>query len=296
MGLGSSPIALRIRPRAAPVVQDWGMSEHEQNPSYAPAPDAEKVGRARWTRLAMVGFAMALAGPVLMVVAGLLGGVDVEPFFLIVSAIALCGLVLSTIRSVVARVVAAVAALLVGMALFWTAFGLMSMAAFFDFVPGILVLPGVLVAIGATIASIRAMRRGDFTLATDGRERSVVVGILGMVLILTAASAVLTATSRTTARAADADELVVMDNFGFDPEDLEVAAGSTILVKNDDPFLHTFTVDELDIDVEVGPGSSKLVQLPSGADEGDYVLYCEPHTSDPDDPSDDDMAGTLVVE
>jgi hypothetical protein len=30
-----------------------------------------------------------------------------------------------------------------------------------------------------------------------------------------------------------------------------------IVVKNDDPLLHTFTIDDLDIDVSLSPGASR---------------------------------------
>jgi hypothetical protein len=42
-----------------------------------------------------------------------------------------------------------------------------------------------------------------------------------------------------------------MTDFEFDPESLSVAAGDSVLVKNSDPFVHTFTVEELDIDVSL---------------------------------------------
>jgi hypothetical protein len=66
-----------------------------------------------------------------------------------------------------------------------------------------------------------------------------------------------------------------------------------VLVQNDDPFTHTFTIDELGIDIELGPYSEELVELPG--DSGTYVLYCEPHTSDTEEPSDDDMAAELTI-
>jgi hypothetical protein len=28
---------------------------------------------------------------------------------------------------------------------------------------------------------------------------------------------------------------------------------------------------------------------------GTYILFCEPHTSDPDDPSEDDMASEITI-
>lgn len=81
--------------------------------------------------------------------------------------------------------------------------------------------------------------------------------------------------------------------FEFDRATYDVAGGATILVKNSDPFVHTFTVDALDIDVDLGPGSETLVTIP--AEPGTYVLFCQPHSSDKDDPGEDDMAAVLEV-
>jgi hypothetical protein len=41
------------------------------------------------------------------------------------------------------------------------------------------------------------------------------------------------------------------------------------------------------------PGSTKLIEL--DAPEGGYVLYCVPHTQDPDTPTSEDMAATMRV-
>jgi plastocyanin len=193
------------------------------------------------------------------------------------------------------RVVALVLALAVAMALFWTMFGLAAPASFFDFVPGLLVVPGVLIALVAGIASLRAGRR-DATRAASPRERTAMVAIGGALGALAVVSAVLSLAGRETvsdAEAAEADFVVDLKDFEFDQATYETTGDVTVLVKNSDPFLHTFTVDELGIDVELNAGSEKLVTIPG--EPGTYVLYCEPHTSDPEDPGEDDMAATLTV-
>jgi plastocyanin len=92
----------------------------------------------------------------------------------------------------------------------------------------------------------------------------------------------------------DADATVVLKDFEFDSTEYQLQAGSSVFVRNDDPYLHTFTVDALDIDESMSPGSEELIEIPS--EPGTYVVYCRPHTSDPDTPSEDDMAATLTVE
>jgi plastocyanin len=252
-------------------------------------------GMARGTTLAMIGFLMAAAGPILMILAALIFGLDTDDitFFLIPSVLGLLGAFLVRLRSTVAKAVAIICALGIAMTVFWTVFGLGLPASFFDFVPGVLVLPGVLLAIGATIATFRSTKRG---FSTSPGERRAALVILAVVGILAVASAILTVTGRETVPDSVADEadlVVDLQDFEFDADAYEVPAGGTVVVRNKDPFLHTFTVDDVGIDVEVGPGSEKLVEIPEEA--GTYVLYCEPHTSDPDDPSDDDMASEITV-
>jgi plastocyanin len=188
-------------------------------------------------------------------------------------------------------VVAVVLAVVVAGTIFWTMFGLFTPGSVFDFVPGLLVMPGALLALGAGISSIRAKGR-----AVGGGERRAATIILGALGLLALVSAVLTVTGRETVdadAAADADLVVDLEDFEFDQASYEAAGGATVLVKNSDPFVHTFTVDALDIDVDLGPFSEKLVTLPDRT--GTYVLFCEPHTSDKEDPSDDDMAAVLTI-
>lgn len=255
----------------------------------------DSEGRPRWARLAMMALALAGAGPLLMFIAAMLTGSEFDGFFAITIIAAGLAIFLTTRRHIAARIVAAVLAFLFGMMLFWTVFGLSVPDSFFDFVPGVVVLPGALLAIGSLIASIVAQRRGHIDTTLADTEQKVIRVVLGIVVILTAMSAVLTALGRETADGSQADVEVAMNDFEFEPEKLEVEAGTVLLVKNKDPFLHTFTVDSLGIDVTLGPGSSELVTIPDDA-SGEIIFYCEPHTNDPKDPDDDhDMAGRMTV-
>jgi len=248
------------------------------------------------TTLATLGFAMAALGPILIIGAGLIFGLDDLGFFLIPSVLGIVGVVLSRRHGKIAKAVSIVIALLIGMLLFWTAFGLSAPSSFFDFVPAILVLPGALLALAGSIAALVARSRGSESGAGERRAGFAIVTLLGL---LGGLSAVLTLTGRDTVPdsiAAAADAVVDLKDFEFDEDAYEVPAGGTVLVTNDDPFLHTFTVDELGIDVDLGPGDEKIVEIPSTVEgSGTYVIYCEPHTEDPDDPGEDDMASELTV-
>lgn len=251
-------------------------------------------GRARWSRLASWGLAAAAAGALIMFGAGAAWGLDDLGFFATAALMAVIGAILLRQRRTLVRVVGVILAVLVGGMLFWTAFGLAEPDSFFDFVPGVLVLPGAVIALGAGIASIRAQRRDDVVAGATGGERTALL-VGGVAIIgLTVLSGVLTLAGRETVDADRADTVVKMTDFEFDLESGELAPGDVVLVRNDDPFLHTFDIDELGISIELGPGSERLVTIPESA-SGSYVLYCAPHTSDTEDPAEDDMATRLDI-
>lgn len=270
-------------------------------PGTAPETTASRgagaEGKPKWQRLATLGLLLAALGPLLIFAAGLLWGLDFGEdglFFLIVSAIPLLGALFMSRSNTWAKVLGIVAAFLLCMGLFWTAFGLATPGSFFDFVPGLLTMPGALIAIVAGIGAIRATKRGEFTTEPVAGERKGIRIVLTVVIALAAVSAGLTFLGKSSADEADADEVVTLFDFEFPSDEISLAGGSTVLVRNDDPFMHTFTVDELDIDEVLTPGSSVLVEIPD--EPGQYVVFCQPHTSDPDDPGEDDMAAVLTIE
>lgn len=257
-------------------------------------------GPSRWSRLASLGLVMEAAAAALMLAAGIAWGLDIGDdagFFALPIVAGLGGAWLVRRSRTLWKVLGIVLGLLIALMLFWTAFGLAEPASFFDFVPGLLVVPGMLIALIAGVASIRSRTRGGASVASaEGGERTAATVVLAGVGVLAAVSAVLTISGRETvsdADAASADVVVDLKDFEFDQASYDAAGGATILVRNSDPFLHTFTIEALDIDVEITPGSEKLITVPSTA--GTYVLYCRPHTGHPDDPSADDMAAELTI-
>jgi plastocyanin len=263
----------------------------------ADAPVPVTTGKPKWTKLATLGLLLAAIGPLLMLAAGLVWGLDFSDdagFFLSTGAIGLLGAFSMSRSSTWAKVVGVVFAVLMLFGLWWTVFGLFTPGSFFDFVPGLLVLPGALIGIIAGIGAIRATKRGAVTAEPVAGEKRGLRIVLTVVIVLAVVSAALTFLGRSTADEADADSVIALSDFEFPEDEISLAAGSTVLVRNDDPFLHTFTIEELDIDVVLGPGTSELVEIP--ADPGTYVVFCQPHTSDSEDPSEDDMAATLTIE
>ncbi|MFL6206747.1 MAG: cupredoxin domain-containing protein [Acidimicrobiales bacterium] len=262
------------------------------------ASDAPSVDTAsapvRGTAVATLGLLMAASGPLLLLVASIAFGLtESVGYFLIPVVLGLAGVWLVRLDRTWAKVVAIVLAVVVLSFAFWTVFGLGVPSSFFDFVPGTLVVPGVLLAIYGSVMAIRARRSGRTVGPGERRFVAVTLAVLG---VLAVASVVLTLTGRDTvpdAVADEADAVVHLEGFEYDQDGYELVGGGTVLVENDDPFVHNFTIDALHIDVDLGPGSEKLIDIPD--EPGTYVVYCEPHTEDTDDPGEDDMASELTI-
>ncbi len=122
--------------------------------------------------------------------------------------------------------------------------------------------------------------------------------IFAALALLALVSLGLTAVSRTTLSAeAKANAVSVeIKSFDFNPNRVVVKTGETVrlVVTNNDPTLHTFTVPEAGVDVSVPPGSEKLVEFKAPA-PGAYSWYCIPH-SDPGPNGRTGMVGVLIVQ
>lgn len=263
-------------------------------PPASETPTASPNGRMRWTLLATFGFLMAATGPILFLIAALIWDLDGPGFFVITAGVGLLGAFLVYRFGTWSKIVGIVLAILLAGALFWTVFGLFTPNSFFEFMPGLLVVPGVLIAIVGCIAALMA-RRKDRAAGPAEREPRLIRGLTTAVVLLALVSAVLTFTGRDKVAAGnDASATVVLKNFKYTEPEYGLAAGSQVLVRNDDPFRHTFTIEDLDIDIVMNPGSEELVTIPADAG-GEYIVFCRPHTSDPDSPTTDDMAAKVDI-
>jgi plastocyanin len=251
--------------------------------------------RARWTNLAALGLTFSAAGAILLILAITAFRLNPQerPILLAVAAVGLAGAAVVWRFGWWAKVVGCVVAVAMVMVLFWTAFGITSFNSFFDFMPAVLVVPGALLAFVSCISAIVAGRRGHTGETTTGRERGGIRVVAGLVTLLAVMSGVLTLTSRSTVGAAGAESTVVMNSFKFTAKRYVLRPGSTVLIRNDDPFVHTFTIDALGIDKRTQPGSRLIVDVPNRP--GTFILYCTLHTSDPKHPKPDDMAASITV-
>ncbi len=94
--------------------------------------------------------------------------------------------------------------------------------------------------------------------------------------------------------AGDSDATVVrMVDLAYEPETLEIEAGTTVRWVNDDSFYHTVTFEDGSVDsgrIEAGQSWSYTFEEP-----GTYEYYCVPHAYQDDDGNRQGMTGTVVV-
>ncbi len=85
--------------------------------------------------------------------------------------------------------------------------------------------------------------------------------------------------------------VVTATEFSFDPDTITVSPGETIviIVRNEGRVFHTFTIDELGIDVALNPGDEERIEItvPEGVER--ITFYCRPHVGL-------GMVGELVVQ
>jgi len=252
-------------------------------------------GKARWTRFATLGLVMQALAPIIMVAAALAFGFGLEGdtlFFLILIVVSLIGAFVVSRFGGAAKLFGVVAALIPLVMMWWTAFGLMMPAGFFEFIPALLMVPGGLIAIVSSIAAFRNDRKGIRTAPAEPKERRALQTVIGVLAVAALISGTLTIMGRDTTDETGVATVAAKDNE-FTPRRVAVGQGDTIIVTSNDPFTHTFTVEELDIDETLTPGDRKSILIPREA--GTYVFYCRPH-SDPENPDPkEDMAGTLEV-
>jgi plastocyanin len=140
---------------------------------------------------------------------------------------------------------------------------------------------GVLVLLGLT-AAIAMLMRGD---ETSDPVRRVVWAAAGVVVIAVAVALVarLVHEDSTPQRG---DVRLTARGLKFSTDQLNADGGRVaVFVDNKDQTLHTFTIDELDVNLQVPAASKERITFDAPA--GRYRFYCVPHESV--------MKGTLVV-
>lgn len=149
-----------------------------------------------------------------------------------------------------------------------------------DFVLNVL---GLLAALVGIVAAIQVARG---VVEAAPAARSLATGAAAVFVVLTAFS-VFSLVTYDSAVAQEGDVELVTKDVAFDPESLEAESGQVaVFVDNEDTVLHTFTIEDLDVDLDVPAGKS--ARLTFDAEPGEYEFFCQPHK--------DDMEGTLTVQ
>jgi plastocyanin len=159
--------------------------------------------------------------------------------------------------------------------------GLVHPESFWDFWLGWAI---VLAAVLCVLAAVPVWRQKD-----DGstRARSVSLAVGGLIVALGIAGGVATAAYESDT-AQGGDIAVAARNVEFEPANLSAEAGEVaVFVDNKDSFRHTFSIDDLDVDLEVPGGKAARVEFT--AEPGSYEFYCAV-------PGHEDMKGELVIE
>ena len=213
------------------------------------------------------------------------------PFLIAVVAIAVVGtVVVWRFDALWARIVGIVATVLVVMTTFWLGFGVFTPFSPLEFVVGLAYVIGVILSLVGGVMAIVAGRRGRVgQTAAEGRLLPSIVGILAVAAVVSVVGLVATRTTVSDAAAAGAVRLDMV-KFEFDPDPTTVQADGTLLVTNSDPFSHDFTLEELDIEVHVGPGSEALINF-AGATPGTYDYVCSLHSD-----GTSGMMGTITID
>lgn len=256
--------------------------------------------KKRWATAQAVGLLIAACGPAVLVVGGALAGLPVDD--LIQFAVTAVILGLSGIAVARWARVGRVIGFFVGLAalftMIWTIVGIAYPDSFFDFFPAIAGPGGVLFSLIAGVAGLVSRQRSPER-PGGGAELIVVRSVVALVVLTAAASAILTLVSRTSveASALAARTPVIQRRIAFDRPVYHVKSGRVkLVVRNNDPFLHTFTIPKLGVDQRITPGSADTVTF--DAPPGTFVIYCKPHADveDPDPPPGQMTAHLIVSE
>jgi plastocyanin len=133
----------------------------------------------------------------------------------------------------------------------------------------------VILNIVAIVSAIALLRKRDE--APSRTPRLLGSTAVALIVIAIAVSVVATVTYDTE-EAQGGDITLAAEGIEWAKESLSADEGTvTVFVDNNDLTLHTFTIDELDVDVDIPAGKSTRVTFE--AEQGAYTYYCVPHES-----------------
>jgi plastocyanin len=231
----------------------------------------------RW-RPVLVAAALAqiMFNVVVMVVNG-----EVVPPLIVTSAFLTIGLfVLGKRRRAGAAVLGIVSLAHLATSAPFLAEGLVHPESFWDFWLG---WSTVLAAALSLLAAVPVWRQQD---GGSERARAVSLGTVGLIVGLGVVGGAATMTYESDS-AQSGDIALAASNVEFEPANLRADSGEVaVFVDNVDSFRHTFSIDALEVDLELPGGKAARVEF--SAEPGTYEFYCAV-------PGHEDMRGELVV-
>ncbi|MFN2388763.1 MAG: cupredoxin domain-containing protein [Actinomycetota bacterium] len=149
-----------------------------------------------------------------------------------------------------------------------------------DFVTSALVAVLGVTGLVAAVALLR--RRGEGGTGGPRRAGAIALGLLGIAVVVSVAARV----SYEEAEARPGDIELAAEDFEFTNESLQTDAGRvSVTVTNEDQTWHTFTIESLDVDLDIPAATTARVTF--DAEPGTYEFFCRPHP--------EDMKGELQV-
>lgn len=248
--------------------------------------------RPYYTRLALRGLALYMVSIVIFTFAAIVGTIGdlgfVIPFMLVpglISGAAIIywkpwGLIVATLLGIFGLLFFAAG----------NSLSFVSPQAFFDFAGILFMTFGLLIMVIGCIVSLVQHFRSTPRMDDNPTFSKAVTGIAGVISVLAVISLVITIGGIGGVSAADEEgaEIVIAKKTKFDRDTIEVKTDGKVVFKNKDGFLHTFTVDEINIDSKVGPRGEKLITF-KDAKPGTYEYYCKVTGHE------EDMSGTLTI-
>ncbi|HET9200525.1 MAG TPA: cupredoxin domain-containing protein [Dehalococcoidia bacterium] len=244
----------------------------------APAVSAPRA-RSWYRTVALFGVALILFFPIILAI-GLTIGEEYEAL-IFAAVIAVIALAVGAVLLLLGRwwpiigIIGGLAA--AGSSLEFVAFGVEHLDSFFDFTTAIFPFVGGVILIVGSALTLWDERSEPVHEEVPAAWRTSMLGIAGVLGAFSLLSLILTITgveSVSDEEREAADTVVEMKQTEFEPEVIEVSAGDiAVVVENDDPIVHTFTIDDLDVDEDLGAGDEKFVEF--SAEPGEYELKCD---------------------
>jgi plastocyanin len=151
-----------------------------------------------------------------------------------------------------------------------------------DFLPLSAFTLATLIGVVAAIPSFRQGRDPDSPSSSAKRVGVAATGLFAAAVVVSVVA--FTGIESVPARADDIQ--IVTSDLRFEPAAIEADGGTiSVHVTNRDSTRHTFTVDELGVDLSIPPDSAQRVTFM--AEAGTYRFYCRPHAPG--------MEGRLIV-